>query len=165
MINGTVQPAIIKSTTLITDRLESWAEGVLDQQLTKMSGAVNATLKSVTRDFRVRLYGAWSGLLWAMVGGGVIAGLTLFMAGFYLGKHRRKGGSATRQASNGSYILAVLFPRSDRLRSCGAGAARPQVSPLAFHVQFTTFVAPVNKRDVMEVIKVWLLVRNTPTLW
>ena len=59
---------------------------MLDQQLTKMSGAVNATLTSVTRDFRVRLYGAWSGLLWAMVGGGVIAALILFMAGFYLGK-------------------------------------------------------------------------------
>jgi hypothetical protein len=52
-----------------------------------MSGAVNATLTSVTRDFRVRLYGAWSGLLWAMVGAGMIGGLILFMAGFYLGKH------------------------------------------------------------------------------
>src|SRR5215470_10059912 len=59
VINGIVQPAITKLTTLITDRLESWAEGVLDQQLTKTSGAVNATLTSVTRDFRVRLYGAW----------------------------------------------------------------------------------------------------------
>jgi membrane-associated HD superfamily phosphohydrolase len=87
VIDGTVQPAITKSTTLITNSLQSWAEGVLDQHLTKMSGAVNATLTSVTRDFRVRLYGAWSGLLWAMVGGGVIAGLILFMAGFYLGKH------------------------------------------------------------------------------
>src|SRR5215813_6888223 len=87
VINGTVQPAIIKSTTLITDRLQSWAEGVLDQHLTKMSGAVNATLTSVTRDFRVRLYGVWSGLLWAMVGGGVIAGLIMFMTGFYLGKY------------------------------------------------------------------------------
>ena len=87
VIDGTVQPAITKSTTLITNRLQNWADGVLDQQLTKMSGAVNATLTSVTRDFRVRLYGAWSGLLWAMVGGGVIAGLIMFMAGFYLGKH------------------------------------------------------------------------------
>jgi hypothetical protein len=87
VIDGTVEPAITKSTTLITNRLQSWAEGMLDQQLTKMSGAVNATLTSVTRDFRVRLYGAWSGLLWAMVGGGVIAGLIMFMAGFYLGKY------------------------------------------------------------------------------
>jgi len=87
VMDSTVQPAITKSTTLITNRLESWAEGVLDQHLTKMSGAVNRTLMSVTRDFRVRLYGAWSGLLWAMVGGGVIAGLIMFMAGFYLGKH------------------------------------------------------------------------------
>ena len=87
VMDSTVQPAITKSTTLITNRLESWAEGVLDQQLTKMSGAVNRTLTSVTRDFRVRLYGAWSGLLWTMVGGGVIAGLIMFMAGFYLGKH------------------------------------------------------------------------------
>jgi hypothetical protein len=87
VIDGTVQPAITKSTTLITNRLESWAEGVLDRQLTKMSSAVNATLTSVTRDFRVRLYGAWSGLLWAMLGGGVIAGLIMFMAGYYLGKH------------------------------------------------------------------------------
>jgi len=87
VIDGTVQPAITKSTTFITNSLQSWAEGVLDQQLTKMSGAVNATLTSVTRDFRVRLYGAWSGLLWAMVGGGVIAGLIMFMAGFYLGRY------------------------------------------------------------------------------
>ena len=86
VMDSTVQPAITKSTTLITNRLESWAEGVLDQQLTKMSGAVNRTLTSVTRDFRVRLYGAWSGLLWAMLGGGVIAGLIMFMAGYYLGK-------------------------------------------------------------------------------
>jgi len=82
-----VQPAITKSTTLIANSLQSWAEDVVDQQLANMSGAVNATLTSVTRDFRVRLYGAWSGLLWAMVGGGVIAGLILFMAGYYLGKH------------------------------------------------------------------------------
>jgi hypothetical protein len=87
VIERTVQPAITKSTTLITNRLENWAEGVLDQQLTKMSGAVNATLTSVTRDFRVRLYGAWSGLLWAMLSGGVIAALILFMAGYYLGEH------------------------------------------------------------------------------
>jgi len=87
VIDRTVQPAITKSTTLITNRLENWAEGVLDQQLTKMTGAVNATLASVTRDFRVRLYGAWSGLLWAMLGGGVIAALILFMAGYYLGEH------------------------------------------------------------------------------
>ena len=87
VMDSTVQPAITKSTTLITNRLESWAQGVLDQQLTKMSGAVNRTLTGVTRDFRVRLYGAWSGLLWAMVGGGVIAGLIMFMAGFYLGKY------------------------------------------------------------------------------
>jgi len=87
VIDGTVQPAITKSTTLITNRLETWAEGILDQQLAKMSSAVNATLTSVTRDFRVRLYGAWSGLLWAMLGGGVIAGLILFMAGYYLGSH------------------------------------------------------------------------------
>src|SRR5215469_3922279 len=86
VIDGTVQPAITKSTMLITHRLESWAEGVLDQQLAKMSGAVNRTLTSVTRDFRVRLYGAWSGLLWAMLGAGVIASLILFMAGFYSGK-------------------------------------------------------------------------------
>jgi hypothetical protein len=87
VIDGTVQPAITKSTTLITNSFQNWAEGVLDQHLTRMSGAVNATLTSATHDFRVRLYGAWSGLLWAMVGGGVIAGLILFMAGFYLGKH------------------------------------------------------------------------------
>src|SRR5262249_10358582 len=87
LIDGRVRPEIKNATTLITDRRERGAEGVLDQQLTKMSGALNATLPSVTRDFRVRLYGAWSGLLWAMVGGGVIAGLIMFMTGFYLGKH------------------------------------------------------------------------------
>ena len=87
VIDGTVQPGITKATTLITNRLETWANGVLDQQLGKMSSAVTATLTSITRDFRVRLYGAWSGLLWAMLGGGVIAGLALFMAGYYLGKH------------------------------------------------------------------------------
>lgn len=87
VLDGTVQPAITKSTTLITNRLQSWAEGLLDQQLTKMSSAVTATLTSVTRDCRVRLYGTWSGLLWAMLAGGVIAGLVLFMAGYYLGKH------------------------------------------------------------------------------
>lgn len=87
IIDGTVEPAIKKSTTLITNRLESWADGVLDHQLGRMSSAVTATLTSVTRDFRVRLYGAWSGLLWAMLGGGAMAGMALFILGYYLGKH------------------------------------------------------------------------------
>ena len=87
VIDGTVEPAITKSTTLITNRLQCWAEGALDQHVAKMSSAVNAALTSATSDFRVRLYGAWSGLLWAMVGAGAIAGLILFIAGFYLGKH------------------------------------------------------------------------------
>lgn len=86
IIDGTIQPAIAKSATILTGRLESWADGVLDQQLGRMSSAVTATLTSVTRDFRVRLYGAWSGLLWAMLGGGAVAGMILFMVGYYLGK-------------------------------------------------------------------------------
>lgn len=87
VIDGTIQPGITKATTLITKLLEEWLNGTVDQLFGKMSSNVNQTLTSVTRDFRVRLYGAWSGLLWAMLGGGLIAGMALFLAGYYLGKH------------------------------------------------------------------------------
>jgi hypothetical protein len=46
-----------------------------------------AALASATADFRLKLGGAWVWLLWACLGGGLIAGGLLLVGGFWLGRN------------------------------------------------------------------------------
>jgi hypothetical protein len=64
-------------------KMESWVTGKLNESIKLAEGALGA----VTRDFRVRLFGAWSGLLWSIFAAGLLAGGALLAGGFWLGRH------------------------------------------------------------------------------
>jgi len=64
-------------------KMESWVTGKLNDSIKLAEGA----LAAVTRDFRVRLFGAWSGLLWSIFAAGLLAGVGLLAGGFWLGRH------------------------------------------------------------------------------
>ncbi len=64
-------------------KMESWVTGKLNDSIKLAEGALGA----VTRDFRVKLFGDWSGLLWGIFAAGVLAGAGLLAAGFWLGRH------------------------------------------------------------------------------
>jgi hypothetical protein len=78
-----MQQQLEMATAAITRKMDEWITGSVDRSVQQ----VGVALTAATRDFRVRLYGAWSGLLWAMMGGGAIAGLGMFFAGYWLGRH------------------------------------------------------------------------------
>jgi hypothetical protein len=63
--------------------MESWVAGKLNDSIKLAEGALGA----VTRDFRVRLFGAWSSLLWSVFAAGLLAGTGLLAGGFWLGRH------------------------------------------------------------------------------
>jgi len=44
-------------------------------------------LASVTAGFRAKLGGAWSRLIWACIGGGLVAAALLLAGGFWLGRN------------------------------------------------------------------------------
>lgn len=64
-------------------KMESWVTGKLNDSIKQAEGALGA----VTRDFRIRLFGAWSSLLWSVFAAGLLAGVGLLAGGFWLGKH------------------------------------------------------------------------------
>jgi hypothetical protein len=64
-------------------KMETWAAGKLNDSVKMAEGALGA----VTRDFRIRLFGAWSSLLWGVFAAGLLAGGALFAGGFWLGRN------------------------------------------------------------------------------
>ena len=64
-------------------KMETWMTGRLNDSIKLAEGALGA----VTRDFRVRLFGAWSSLLWSVFAAGLLAGVGLLAGGFWLGRH------------------------------------------------------------------------------
>jgi hypothetical protein len=64
-------------------KMESWVTGKLNDSVKLAEGALGA----VTRDFRIRLFGAWSSLLWGVFAAGLLAGGALFAGGFWLGRN------------------------------------------------------------------------------
>ncbi|UWZ85118.1 hypothetical protein [Occallatibacter riparius] len=64
-------------------KMELWVTSKLNDSIKQAEGA----LAAVTRDFRVKLFGAWSSLLWGVFAAGLLAGVGLLAGGFWLGRH------------------------------------------------------------------------------
>ena len=80
--------AIIKSSltqVLATSQkqMDGWLKGALDGAIRNAQD----TMASVTRDFRIKLLGARSSLLWSVFAGGLLCGFGLLFLGYWLGKH------------------------------------------------------------------------------
>lgn len=63
-------------------KMESWVTGKLNDSIKLAEGSLGA----LTRGFRVRLLGAWSGLLWSVFPAGLLASAGLLACGFWLGR-------------------------------------------------------------------------------
>jgi hypothetical protein len=64
-------------------KMEMWIAGKLNDSVKLAEAALGA----VTRDFRIRLFGAWSSLLWGVFAAGLLTGGALLAGGFWLGRH------------------------------------------------------------------------------
>ncbi len=85
---GGVIKAVIDSTlahALATSQkqMEAWTRGALEGSIRE----ANETFTAVTRDFRLKLLGAWGYLLWSVFAGGVLGGFGLIFLGYWLGRH------------------------------------------------------------------------------
>ncbi len=83
VIKGIVEETLVAALTISQQRMGEWMKGTLDNSIRD----AQTSLASVTRDFRVRLGGAWGQLLWGCIGGGVLAGVLFVVGGYWLGKH------------------------------------------------------------------------------
>jgi hypothetical protein len=63
--------------------MDRWIKGALDGAIRNAQDA----LAAVTRDFRVKLLGAWSYLLWSVFAGALLCGFGLLFLGYWFGKH------------------------------------------------------------------------------
>jgi hypothetical protein len=83
VIKEIIEDTLVKALTLSQQRMDAWMKGTLDNSIHE----AQKSLASVTADFRVKLGGEWGQLLWACIGGGVIAGGLFLVGGFWLGRH------------------------------------------------------------------------------
>jgi hypothetical protein len=83
VIKTIIDDTLTRALSLSQDYMDEWVKKALVQSTRE----AQAALASVTADFRIKLVGAWSRLLWACVGGGLIAGGLLLTGGFWLGRN------------------------------------------------------------------------------
>jgi len=84
MVIGKIMEAQLgRALEISQSKMDLWVTGKLNDSVKLAEGALGA----VTRDFRVRLFGAWSSLLWGVFAAGLLAGGALLAGGFWLGRH------------------------------------------------------------------------------
>jgi hypothetical protein len=83
VISKIMEAQLGRALEISQSKMDSWVTGKLNESIKLAEGALGA----VTRDFRVRLFGAWSSLLWGVFAAGLLAGGALLAGGFWLGRH------------------------------------------------------------------------------
>jgi hypothetical protein len=83
VIRTIIESSLAQALATSQKQMDGWLKGSLD-------GAIRSaqdSLSAVTRDFRVKLLGAWSYLFWSVFACGLLCGLALLFVGYWLGKH------------------------------------------------------------------------------
>lgn len=83
VIRTIIESSLAQTLATSQKQMDGWLKGALDGAIRNAQDA----LAAVTRDFRVKLLGAWSYLLWSVFAGGLLSGFGLLFLGFWLGKH------------------------------------------------------------------------------
>lgn len=83
VIGKVTEAQLVRALEISQSKMDTWVKGKLDDSVKLAEGALGA----VTRDFRIRLFGAWSNLLWGVFAAGLLAGGALLACGFWLGRH------------------------------------------------------------------------------
>ena len=69
--------------TVAHGRMDEWVKKTLEYSMAEAQRALSAA----TIDFKDRLNGVWGRLIWACIGGGLIAAGLLLAGGFWLGRN------------------------------------------------------------------------------
>jgi citrate lyase gamma subunit len=83
VIRTIIESSLAQALATSQKQMDGWLKGALDGAIRNAQDA----LAAVTRDFRVKLLGAWSYLLWSVFAGGLLCGFGLLFLGYWLGKH------------------------------------------------------------------------------
>ena len=82
VIRTIIESSLAQALATSQKQMDGWLKGALDGAIRNAQDA----LAAVTRDFRVKLLGAWSYLLWSVFAGGLLCGFGLFFFGYFLGR-------------------------------------------------------------------------------
>jgi hypothetical protein len=83
VIKSIIESTLMRALTLSQERMDDWVRKTLEQSIRDAQNA----LASATADFRTKLSGTWGRLLWACLGGGLVAAALLMASGFWLGRN------------------------------------------------------------------------------
>ena len=83
VIRSIIESSLAQALATSQKQMDGWLKGALDDAIRNAQEA----LAAVTRDFRVKLLGPWSCLLWSVFAGGLLCGFCLLFLGYWLGKH------------------------------------------------------------------------------
>jgi hypothetical protein len=83
VVNAIIEETLVRALALSQEQMNVWVKETLHQSVRD----AQAALASVTADFRGKLVGAWGRLLWACIGGGLMAAALLLAGGFWLGRN------------------------------------------------------------------------------
>jgi hypothetical protein len=83
VIGAIMESSLTQALATLQKQMDGWLKSSLDGTIRNAQDALSA----VTRNFRVKLLGAWGYLLWSVFGGGLLCGFTLLFLEYWLGKH------------------------------------------------------------------------------
>jgi phosphoribosylanthranilate isomerase len=83
VIRTIIESSLTQALATSQKQMDRWLKGALDKAIRNAQDA----LEAVTQDFRVKLLGAWSYLLWSVIAGGILCGFGLLVLGYWLGSH------------------------------------------------------------------------------
>jgi len=83
VIKSLIDDALTRALTVAHGRMDEWVKKTLEFSMAEAQKALIAA----NDDFKSRLTGVWGRLLWASIGGGLMAGALLLAGGFWLGRN------------------------------------------------------------------------------
>ncbi len=83
VIHTIIESSLTQALATSQKQMDGWLKGALNGAIRNAQD----TLAAVTRDFRGKLLGAWSYLLWSVFAGGLLCGFGLLFLGYWMGKH------------------------------------------------------------------------------
>ncbi len=83
VVKAIIEDTLTRALSLSQERMNDWVKRTLEQSVRQAQTALTAA----TASFRLKLSGAWGLLLWACLGGGLIAAGLLLAGGFWLGRN------------------------------------------------------------------------------
>ena len=83
VIRTIIESSLTQALATSQKQMDGWLKGALNGAIRNAQD----TLAAVTRDFRGKLLGTWSYLLWSVFAGGLLCGFGLLFLGYWMGKH------------------------------------------------------------------------------